>query len=180
MLTIKVDYSDGFDDETGTFVEIGGTTIDLEHSLISLSKWESIWEKPFLAPGDKTDEEVLSYLECMALDPKFPRGVFSRITNETAEEINAYIDKKMSATWFNEPKNAPRSREVVTSELVYYWMIAFQIPITCETWHLNRLLTLIKVCNLKNAPQKKLSRSEIAERNRTLNEQRRAQMKTQG
>lgn len=180
MLTITVGVEEYFDEQTETFVEQGGIAIDLEHSLVSLSKWEQIFEKPFLAEGEKTTEEVLAYVQCMCLTPNIPPEVFQNLSDKNYSEINTYIDAKMTATWFNEAQPSTRSSEKITSELIYYWLVAFQIPFECQYWHLNRLFTLIKVFNIKNSKPKKMSRAELAERNRTLNAQRRAELDSQG
>jgi hypothetical protein len=180
MLTIKVGATDVYDESADKFSTQGGIELQLEHSLISLSKWESEFEKPFLGKGDKTPEEVLAYIRCMILTPNPPEDILQRLSKENLEAVNTYIDRKMTATWFSEQPGAPKSREVITSELVYYWMTVFQIPFECETWHLNRLFTLIRICNIKQAKPKKMSRSEIAARNRELNAQRKAQLGTRG
>jgi hypothetical protein len=180
MLTLVVPGIEHFDEESQEFVTRGDVTLELEHSLVSLSKWESKHEKPFLGKGDKTTEQVFDYIKLMTLTPNVPEEVFLRLSEDNITDINNYIDAKMSATWFNEPPGAPRSRDVITAELVYYWMIEFHIPFECETWHLNRLFTLIRVCNIKQAKPKKMSRSEIAARNRELNAQRRQQLGTKG
>jgi hypothetical protein len=179
VLTIVVSGVEMFNDTTQEFTTEGDVVLELEHSLVSLSKWESKHEKPFLGSDDKTIEEVLEYVRFMTLT-KVPEETFSRLSEANVEAINNYINAKMTATWFNDQPGTPQSREVITAELIYYWMIAFQIPFECETWHLNRLFTLIRVCNIKQSKPKKMSRAEIAARNRELNAQRRAQFKTKG
>lgn len=180
MLTIVVQGIESFDDDKNEFVWSEEITLQLEHSLVSLSKWESIWEKPFLDGKTRTDEELLSYVKAMTLTPDVPPEVYLRITNKHFEQINQYIHSKMTATWFREKQNQSRSRETITSEVIYYWMIALNIPFECQDWHLNRLLTLVRICNEKNAPQKPMSKADLAARNRRLNEERKAKLKTNG
>ena len=182
MLTIIVPVFDGFDEGTEEFIQFPEATMELEHSLVSLSKWEAKWEKPFMSTDNKTTEQTLSYIECMNLHEDEPHMLRQRLTDKHIQEVNTYIDKKMTATWFREdmsPRPA-QTREVITSELIYYWMVALTIPFECQYWHLNRLLTLVRVCNEKNKPEKKMSRAEIAANNRALNEQRKAQHHTRG
>ncbi len=179
MLSIIVPGIEVFDNEAQVFTTQGDIPLELEHSLVSLSKWESKFEKPFLGKTEKTNDEVLAYVEMMVLN-KVPEGILSKLSEDNFKAINEYIDAKMTATWFSEPPGAPSSRDVITAELIYYWMITFQIPWECEKWHLNRLFTLIRVCNIKQAKPKKMSRSEIAARNRELNAQRKAQLGTKG
>lgn len=180
MLTIDVLGVELYDEAHQEFTNSESFTLELEHSLVSLSKWESKFGKSFLGTQEKTTEEVLGYVEAMILTPDFPPGVLSRMSSANFEAIDAYLDSKQSATWFSDNKEQPRSREVVTSELIYYWMLTFGIPIECETWHLNRLFTLIRICNIKNTKPTKMSRSEQAAHNRNLNAQRRAQLGTRG
>jgi len=180
MLAITVGGSDVFDESIDKFGTQGGVELQLEHSLVSLSKWESEFEKPFLGKESKTTEEVLSYVRCMLLTPNPPEDFLQKLSKENLEVINAYIERKMTATWFSEQPGAPGSREVITAELIYYWMTVFSIPFECETWHLNRLFTLIRICNVKQSKPKKMSRAEIAARNRELNARRKAQLGTQG
>ena len=179
MLKLLVQSIEFFDSKSQEFMSLPEVTLELEHSLVSLSKWESSFEKPFLSQQDKTHEEVLAYIKMMTLTPDVDDEVYSRLTAEHFNQINKYINAKMTATWFSND-SAKGPREVVTSEIIYYWMITFKIPFECETWHLNRLFTLIRVCGNKSTPAKKMSRSAIAARNRELNAQRRAAHKTSG
>lgn len=180
MLTIMVPGVEHFNEKSQEFVTRGDVVLELEHSLVSLSKWESIFEKPFLSSKDKTGEEVIGYVKAMTLTPEVPEETFYKLSDENLKAINNYIDAKMTATWFHEAPGAPQSRDVITAELIYYWMIVFQIPFECERWHLNRLFTLIRICNIKQAKPKKMSRAEIAARNRELNAQRKTQLGTRG
>lgn len=180
MLTIIVPGDEFFNEETQQFTTVGDVVLELEHSLVSLSKWESEFEKAFLGPGEKTSEEVVGYVRAMTLTPDVPSEVFSRLSAKNFTEVNLYIESKQSATTFGEmPKSTGRG-EIVTSELIYYWLVAFNIPFECEKWHINRLFALIRICNIKNGKQKKMSKGQIAQRNRELNAQRREQLGTTG
>lgn len=181
MLTIVIPGpTDMFDESSQEFVTKGDVTLDLEHSLVTLSKWESIYEKAFLGPHEKTREELIGYIKVMTRTREVPEEVFSRLSEDNITAINEYIDAKMTATWFSEAPGAPQSRDIITAELIYYWMITFQIPFECQNWHLNRLFTLIRVCNIKQAMPKRMTRGQIAARNRELNEQRRAKLGSKG
>ena len=180
MLVITIPGVEKFDPKKQEFVYGEPMLLRLEHSLVSLSKWESKWEVPFLGRDEKTSEQAFSYIQMMCLDEGVPEEVFRRLTEDNMNAINDYIGQKMTATWFNDTTSKPPSREIVTSELIYHWMIAMNIPSEYETWHLNRLTTLIKVINLKNAPKKKMSPAETAKRYHELNEQRRKQLGTSG
>lgn len=179
MLTITIPAMELFNDLTQEFIETKAQTIQLEHSLVSISKWESKWNKPFLAKNDKTITETLDYIRCMTITQNVNPDVYKRLSRSNIEDINKYIDAPMTATTFSD-NNAGKSREIVTSELIYYWMIALNIPMECQHWHLNRLLTLIRVCNVKNTPPKKMSRREIMNRNAALNAARRKQLNSKG
>lgn len=169
-----------WDDTAQEFILPEIQTIQLEHSLVSLSKWESKWCKPFLSSQEKTDEETLDYIKCMTLTPNVYPDVYNCLTAENVEQINQYIYAPMTATTFSEDKRSKINREVITAELVYYWMIALNIPFECQNWHLNRLLTLVRVCSIKNQPPKKMSKRDIMSRNAALNEARRKQLNTNG
>lgn len=155
--------------------------LQLEHSLVSLSKWESVYEKPFFGRDEKTPEEMESYIRMMVVGGEAPENLVSLLDRDHVDTISSYINSKQTATFFSD--NGPRrgSSEIVTTELVYYWMKSFKIPFwPCETWHFNRLMTLIQICGVKETKPKKMSQSEIMERNRRLNEERRKQMGSQG
>lgn len=182
MLTIVIPGIELYDEAKEEFASSDDFVLELEHSLFSMSKWESSFEKPFLANEEKTTKEIFAYIKAMSLIPDVPDEIYHRLTRDNVAAINEYINSKQTATWFNEKKQPqPKSRETITTELIYYWMVSFNIPFECQHWHLNRLLTLIKIFSVKNAdPKKKLSRSELAARNRELNAQRRAQLGTRG
>lgn len=180
MLHITIPGVEQWDESKEEFISTKECTLTLEHSLISLSKWESKWKKAFLGKQEKTREETLDYIKCMTLDKNIDPEVYDHLTNENIQEINDYISDPMTATFFSDDKNVKPNREIITSELIYYWMITLNIPDRFEKWHLNRLLTLIKVCNIKNQPPKKRSRREIMSRNAALNAARRKHLNTKG
>jgi hypothetical protein len=180
MLRITIPAVEQWDEAKQEFIYTKEQTLSLEHSLVSISKWESKWCKPFLTNQEKTFEETLDYIKCMTLTQNVDPEVYNYLTNENIKEINEYIGAPMTATYFSDEKTSKTSREQVTAELIYYWMIAFNIPFECQKWHLNRLLTLIKVCNIKNQPPKKRSKKDIMSRNAALNAARRKQLNTKG
>jgi len=180
MLQITIPAVELWDERKQEFITTKEQTLQLEHSLVSLSKWESKWCKPFLSKQEKTFEETLDYIKCMTITPNVDPEVYNYLTNENIEEINNYINAPMTATYFSDDKTVKPSREQITAELIYYWMIALNIPFECQNWHLNRLLTLIKVCNIKNQPPKKISKKEIMRRNAALNAARRKRLNTKG
>lgn len=180
MLQIVIPAVEMWDESKQEFVAFKEQTLQLEHSLVSLSKWESKWCKPFLSKEEKTTEETLDYVRCMTLTQNVNPEVYNRLSKQNIEDINKYIEAPMTATTFSEDRTGRSNRERVTSELVYYWMIALNIPVEFQKWHLNRLLTLIRVCNIKNQPPKKMSKRDIMSRNAALNAARKKQFNTTG
>ena len=180
MLQIKIPGIDGWDERTEQFVTLPDTTIVLEHSLISISKWESKWHIPFLGKDDKTPEQINDYIKCMTITPNVKDKVYDRITREQVETIMAYINDSMTATTISQRGGRRASREIVTSELIYYWMVALQIPFECQKWHINRLMMLIQICNVKNEPDKKMSKRSAMQQNAALNAARRQKAHSRG
>ena len=179
MLTIVVPAVESFDPITETFFETKEQKLQLEHSLLSIAKWESKWKKPFLDKSEKTPEESRDYVRCMTITQNVNPNVYYALTEENYSEIIAYMEDPMTATWFSD-SHRPPSREIVTADIVYYYMTALQIPFSCEKWHFNRLMTLIRVCSEKNKPPKKMSRRSIMTQNQALNAARRAKMNSMG
>ena len=180
MLTIIVPGREIYDERQNLFYTIKEQTLQLEHSLVSLSKWESKWCKPFLSQNDKTRDELLDYIRCMTITQNVKPETYLCLTQANMQEIEAYINAPMTATTFSDKANKKFSREIITAELIYYWMIALGIPSSYEKWHLNRLITLIKVCNIKNQPAKKKSQHERSRDYAALNAARRKQFNTKG
>ena len=180
MLRITIPAIELWDENKEEFINTKEQTLQLEHSLVSLSKWESKWNKPFLSKDTKTEEEELDYIKCMTITQNVDPNVYKFMPLNVREEIKEYINAPMTATWFSEDKNTKSSSEQITSELIYYWMVAQNIPFECEKWHLNRLITLIKICNIKSQPPKKMGKKAIMSRNAALNAARRKQLNTKG
>lgn len=179
MLKLTIVQPELYNDVLNEFIPSKFYKIQLEHSLVSLSKWESNWKKPFLSNDEKTLEETIDYIKCMTITQNVPDDVYNYISNDQYSQILEYIHSERTATTLPSRKSTGR-REVITSELIYYWMIVLNIPFECQKWHLSRLLTLINVCDIKNSPPKKMSKKEIATRNAELNAARRKSLGSQG
>jgi hypothetical protein len=180
MLTLFIEPIELFNEETQTFQTLDGFELELEHSLVSLSKWESITKVPFLSKTDKTPEDIRLYIEAMIISPIYPPNAVGRMTQSNIDQVNAYLESSESATTFGTMPEVKGRGETITSELIYYWMVAFNIPFECERWHLNRLFSLIRICNIKNTKPKKMTARQLAERNARLNEERKQKYQTRG
>lgn len=180
MLEIFIPDGEYWDTDREIFINTRATTLKLEHSLISLKRWESKWCKPFLSDKEKTPEEIIDYVKCMTINKDVDPHVYLGLTNSMLDEIGEYIRSPRTATWFSDSSSSSPSREVITAEIIYYWMITLNIPESFSKWHLNELLTLIRVCEEKNKPQKKMSKKEILSRNAELNRARREAMHSKG
>ena len=180
MLKIIVPPREGFDNSRQEFINFPGQALQLEHSLVSISKWESKFHKPFLGKDQKTEQELIFYVKCMTITQNVSDEVYTFLTKENFTEINNYIGDSMTATWFSNQDKGKHSSEQITSELIYYWMISCNIPFECQRWHLNRLMTLIRVCNAKNGQQKKMSKRDTLKHNASLNAARRAKFNSRG
>lgn len=180
MLRLTLPAVEMWDEQKQEFIYAKEQTLQLEHSLVSLSKWESTWHKPFLHTANMTYEETIDYVRCMTLTQNVSPETYSRITDDHIHRIRAYIENPMTATTFREERGGKRNREIITAEIIYYWMVTMQIPSDYQKWHLNRLLTLIRVCSLKNAPAKKLSKRETISQYAALNEANKKRFNTKG
>lgn len=182
MLKLTIPEQELFNEATQEFVKTKKTDISLEHSLISISKWESKWHKPFLSTEEKTVEEITDYIRCMCIN-SVDENVFAWLTQDNIRAVNEYISDPMTATWITD--NSPKGKkEIITSEIIYYWLIAYQIPFECQKWHINRLMMLVRVCAIKNSEangdSKKMSRSQTLKSNKALNAARKAKMNSRG
>jgi len=182
VLQITVPKREFFDEATQCFVECEAITLQLEHSLVSMAKWESRWHKPFLVNLEKrTPDENNDYLRCMTLTKNVPETAYLYWSSELTKKVETYISDPMTATTITEPPGTKKGqKEIMTAEVIYYYMTALTIPFECQKWHLNRLLTLIRVCSIKSQPPKKMGKREVLSRNAALNQSRRAQNNTKG
>lgn len=182
MLQLHVKETDLFNNDTQEFIKVKPITLQLEHSLVSISKWEAKWHKPFLTDDPKTDEEIKDYLRCMTLTQNVPEDTYLAITDKQIKQIRDYIADPMTATTFREePTKGRVKKQILTNEVIYYQMIALGIPIeVCQKWHLHRLLTLIRVCNIKSQPEKKMKSGDLARQYSSLNNARRSALHTKG
>lgn len=179
MLEIEIPGREFYDEERNEFFDTKPVTLRLEHSLVSISKWEAKWKKPFLTREPHSLEETRDYVRCMTLNQHVDPAVYRALTPENVDEVAEYISAELTATTIHDTTAKP-TREIVTSEVMYYWMIVYNIPIEAQKWHLSRFLTLVRICSIKNAPPKKMSRQAILRRNTKLNEARRKKLGTRG
>lgn len=182
MLEIIIPEKEYWDERKQEFVYQKEVKLVLEHSLVSVSKWEAIWKKPFLSQDPKTVQETMSYIKCMTISQNIDPKVYSisAFTTDQFKAINEYINASLTATTFSDKDDKKSKKEIITSELIYYWMVSLNIPIECQKWHLSRLLTLIKVCSVKNKEPEKMSKRDIYKQNSALNAARRKKLHTKG
>lgn len=180
MLKIVVPKTELWDESRECFISVKEQELQLEHSLVSISKWESKWHKPFLSKKPKTKEESRDYIRCMTLTQNVDPNVYIAITAENMREINEYIDDPMTATQIRKKMSRSSGNKQITNELIYYWMVALHIPFECQKWHLSRLLTLIEVANIEGQPQKKMSQRDTIRSNAEINAERRRAMNSKG
>lgn len=180
MLSITIPACEMWDETNEEFLYFKGQTLQLEHSLVSLSKWESKWCKPFLTDNRKSGEEIIDYVRCMTLTRNVNPKIYDYLSDENFYEVQRYIDAPMTATTFSIDPLERGGGVTITAEIIYYWMVSFNIPFECQKWHLNRLLTLIKVCERKNRPPKKMKQKDIFARNARINARNRARLKSRG
>jgi hypothetical protein len=183
MLKLILPALEQYNETDDEFIYLKEQALQLEHSLVSISKWESKWGKPFLSKNkeSKTIEESVDYIRCMTLTQNVDPKIYNRITQKHVQQVTDYMELPMTATVFSSAKkSAPGNREIITAEIIYFWMISYNIPFECQKWHFNRLITLINVCNIKNQPSKKMSKKELMSRNASINAARRQALNTKG
>lgn len=180
MLQVKIDRAEMWDPDRQEFIYVEPTVLTLEHSLASISKWESKWLKPFLHNGEKSDEEVIDYIRCMTINDGVGYYDYYALSDEAIKNIEAYIKAPMTATFFGKSSSKKKSNRIITSELIYYWMMSLGIPLECEHWHLNRLLTLIQVFSEENKEPEKKSQASMVKDYAAINAARRAKLKSSG
>lgn len=173
MLILTISPKELYDETRNEFIECPSVTLQLEHSLLSISKWEAKWKKPFMDKKEKTYEEFIDYVRCMTITPKVDPTVYLRLTQKHFKAIDQYIHDPMTATTFHSWKQEKPGKKIITSELVYYWMVAAQIPWEAEKWHFNRLMTLIRIYGIENS-NSKMSKKDIYKQNRAMNAARHA------
>ena len=181
MLSINIKSRELFDERTSEFITVKGGTLKLEHSLVSISKWESKWKIPFLSKEKKTNEQIDDYIRCMSVNGDPDPILIASISSEDKNRIIDYIEEKQTAPWstnFDGKRNT--QSDIITSQRIYYWMIVYHIPHDYEKWHLSTLLTLIEICNRENTPPKKMTQAEIIARNKALNAERKARLHSRG
>ena len=181
MLELHLEEQEFWSDSQQMFIYMKPQTLRLEHSLLSLSKWEATWKKPFLSETGHSPIEERDYVRCMTVNKQVDPTAYMALTPDHMQKIRAYINDPHTATWFsNAPGGAKGTKEAITSELIYYWMVSMNIPFECQKWHLNNLLTLIHVISVKSDDSKKMSPSQVAHQNAALNAARKARLKTRG
>ena len=181
VLVLDIPGMEAWDEETEEFVTIKPTKLTLKHSLISISKWEAKWHIPFFET-EKNYEQIISYIQCMTISPNLESDsiVYKQLTRQNIDEIKEYLEDPMTATRIKEDRKEGKAGQVITSELIYCWMIQFGIPHEFEKWHISRLITLIRVCSEENKPKKKMTRNEIMAQNKAINAARKAKLHTRG
>lgn len=180
MLQITVPGAEQYDPVQNLFFTTKETTLVLEHSLLSVSKWESKWKKPFLNMRQFTPEQLLDYVRCMTITQNVDPKVYQALTKDNLSDILKYMEDPMTATTVNDKNMRGGRGKVVTSELIYYWMTALNIPFECQKWHLNRLMMLIRVASIEQQPPKQMSKRDIMSQNKALNAARRAKHGSRG
>lgn len=180
MLTLSIDGADLYNEARQEFCKLEPIVLRFEHSLASVSKWEAFYKKPFLSKDSKTFSELIRYFQYMCLNEGIDPLYFTQLSSNNIRKITEYIGDSMTATTIHDLDKRKGPSKIITSEVIYYWMVSLQIPFECQYWHFNRLMMLINVINHQNAPSKKMSKREIFNQNRMLNEQRRKQLQTNG
>lgn len=180
MLKIVISEKDFWDDNKQMFLHFNGGHLELEHSLIAISKWESKYKKPFFSKKEKTQDEISYYIKCMTLNDVKDPLIYNSLSNSDFKLVSDYINDSMTATVISKKNSGGGSPEPITSELIYFWMLSFNVPVEFQYWHINRLMTLLRICSIKNQAPQKHSTSQLLNRNAALNAARRKMLNSKG
>lgn len=181
MLLVSIKGQRLWDERKEEFITLSPAVFEIEHSLVAVKKWESIYKKPFFGKEEKSPEDILNYIRCMTVTKNVDQSVYNYIPMENLKQILEYIGDSMTATWFSkQTEQKTGKKEIITSEIIYYWMITLQIPLECENWHLNQLFTLIRVFAVKNGKDTKMSKKDAANYREMINAANRKKFKSKG
>lgn len=180
MLEIHVPEREFYDERNEVFIKTRPVILQLEHSLMSVSRWESKWRKPFLTDEDKTRAETMDYIRCMTINRDVDPNVYAALTSDDIQKIMDYVGAELTATKVYRVKSTNAPKKTITSEVIYSWMVMYNVPFECQKWHISRLLKLLDVLEIANNPKNKMSKGETARSNAALNKARRAKLHSKG
>ena len=158
VLDLYIPGKEFWNSELQEFIYTKDITLHLKHSLVSLTRWEQHYKRRFLDNGPKNEEEYRFYIQCMTLNKDVDPLVYTVLQEDDIKKVTDYLHDSMTATTLPKQNNNRSNSEKLSSELIYYYMTALNIPFECEKWFLNNLIILISIASIKNNPQEKKSK----------------------